>query len=73
MKRHVIFQEFKKSKIDIACIQESFVTDDILQEVEKQWGGQVIYSPGTNKSLGTMILLNRNFNYSDLKVLSKSK
>ena len=66
--RKIIFNEIAKLDIDICLIQESFITDQSLNNFQKDWNGELIYSPGTEHSLGNIILLSKNFVYMNLKI-----
>ena len=51
----------KKEKYDIVAIQESQITtDEEAAQWELLWGGTLFYSSGTARSLGQMLLINRN-------------
>ena len=51
----------KKEKYDIVAIQESHITtDEEAAQWELLWGGTLFYSSGTARSLGQMLLINRN-------------
>ncbi len=71
-KRYTTFQLFKKLKCDIICLQETFITDDCISIWEKEWGGSVFYSSGTNHSKGNVILISKTFDTQDLKVCQKN-
>ena len=62
-KRKALFAHFKDNKFDIVCIQESYVTDDIIETWKKEWGGEIKFSQGTNHSKGQLILIKKNFPY----------
>ena len=72
LNRQTIFRKIKNSNVDICFIQESFITDDIITDVKDDWEGNIIFSMGTNHSLGTMILLDTNFEYNNLDVIHAS-
>ena len=59
-KRRNIFAIIKKQKFDIACLQETHITDDVYEQWKKEWGSDFIYYNGTPKSKGQMILIGNN-------------
>ena len=60
LKRKASFEQLRDSKIDVGCLQETYVTKEIVEEVEKEWKGQVIYKEETARCNGLIILLNHN-------------
>jgi exonuclease III len=61
MKRKSLFRHFKQNKFDIVCIQESHVTQNIIETWKTEWGGEVIYCEGTSHSKGQLILIRKHF------------
>ena len=59
-KRKYIFALLKQHKTDIAFLQECHCTAEDETMWEKQWGGKIFYSHGTQNSRGNMILFKRN-------------
>ncbi|KAL9978190.1 hypothetical protein ACROYT_G015684 [Oculina patagonica] len=47
----------KKQKADIAFLQETYSTSEVVNEWKFQWHGDMFYSHGTNCSKGVLILL----------------
>ena len=60
LKRKIIFSTCKN--YDICCLQESYITDSTSSLWKKEWEGPFFYIPGTNKSKGQIILLNKSLN-----------
>ena len=56
MKRKTIFRLLKQKKFDFICLQETFILDSDKEVWEKEWGGKIMYSPGTRNSKGQVIL-----------------
>ena len=48
-----------------------YVTKEIIDEVEKEWKGEVIYKEGTARSNGLMILLNHQIHSEDIEVVKR--
>ena len=44
-------------------LQETYSTPDIEEEWERDWGGQMIFSHGSNHSRGVLILLAPGLNF----------
>ena len=67
VKRKTLFRKFKEKKFDVICIQESYITDDLVAQWKKEWGGELVHVEGTARSKGQLILFRRQFPY-DWKV-----
>ena len=61
VKRKTLFRKFKEKKFDIICIQESYVTDNLITLWKKEWGGELVCVEGTTRSKGQLILFRRQF------------
>ena len=48
----------KKQNADIAFLQETYSTPDVVEKWPFQWPGKMFYSHGTNHSRGVLILIN---------------
>ena len=59
-KRQKIFKYLHSKKYDIVLLQETHSTPEVERSWRIQWGGEIIYSHGTNLAKGNMILLKRN-------------
>ena len=62
-KRKNLFRKFKELKLDIICLQETYVTEDIVSKWKKEWGGELVYSVGTGRSKGQLILLGKHLSF----------
>ena len=69
-RRTKFFRFLKRSNIDITCVQESYITKNDEELWQKEWGGQLFYSPGTTHSNGQLILVKSKFKY-DIKCVKK--
>ena len=56
-KRKSIFSWLQRQKADIAFLQETYSTCDVVDKWRFQWPGKFFYSHGTNHSKGVMILV----------------
>ena len=57
VKRKTIFDWVRTKRGDVVMLQETYSTPDIEEEWERDWGGQMIFSHGSNHSSGVLILL----------------
>ena len=57
-KRRQLFRWRHNNKFDIIFLQETFSSRDIETVWKSEWGGDILYSHGTNHSRGVMILFN---------------
>lgn len=73
VKRKSLFKKFKEYAYDIICLQETFITDDVASTWKQQWGGEMIYSTGTGRSKGQIILFKKNLDieYEILKITDR--
>ena len=60
-KRKRIFRRLREIKVDVICLQETYVTDDVIEQWKKEWGGELIYYEGTKHGKGQIILLRKYF------------
>ena len=71
MKRRITFKYIREEKCDIACLQETYLTDELLTEVKRDWHGEVFYSGGTRHSNGLLILINPKFQCEKIELTHK--
>ena len=71
-KRKQLFSFFKREKYDIVCLQETHVTDDIVDEWKSEWKDGFLYHPGASKSCGQIILFKKSI-YDDFTVVISTK
>ena len=60
----------KKQNADIAFLQETYSTPDVVEKWRFQWPGKMFYSHGTNHSRGTLILINDKLLFESKHVIS---
>ena len=63
VKRKSLFKKFKDSKFDIVCLQETYITEELVNQWKREWGGELAYSIGTARSKGLLTLINRKNDY----------
>ena len=63
-KRKQIFRKLKENKLDVICLQETFVTIDVVEQWEKEWGGELIFNEGTQHEKGQITLIRKNLPFS---------
>ena len=54
-KRKSIFNWLIKQNVDICFLQETYSTDDVVDQWKKQWPGECFFSHGSNHSRGVAI------------------
>ena len=57
-KRKAVFNWLQKQNADVAFLQETYSTPDIVESWRFQWPGKMYFSHGTNHSRGVLILIN---------------
>ena len=60
VKRRSIFSYLKNQKATLYCLQEAFSKEDDEKIWSAEWGGQIIFSHGSEHSRGVCTLLNAN-------------
>ena len=63
-RRRAAFSFFKRKHFDIILVQETHWTDDIRQDIERDWGGEIVMSCGDNHSRGVAILFRLHLDYT---------
>ena len=63
-RRSATFSFFKRKHFDIILIQETHWTDEIRQDIERDWGGEAVMSCGDNHSRGMAILFRPHLDYT---------
>ena len=64
VKRLCIFEYIKERKVDICFLQESHCVQEEEQIWKNEWGGDIVFSNGTNNARGVMILFKSKLNYT---------
>ena len=64
--RKALFRTFKLMKIDIICLQETYLLNSDKECIEKEWAGKFHLSEGTNQSKGLLTLFNVSLNSFDI-------
>ena len=72
-KRKQVFSFLKREKYDIVCLQETHITDDIADEWKNEWRDGFVFCPGTSKSCGQVILLNKSIEENFTVVMSTQR
>ena len=61
-KRRSLFDSFKLKQFDIICLQETYLSSEVIDQIQKEWGGIVHSSEGVGRSKGILTLFNKNLN-----------
>ena len=68
-KQSSVIRSFKNEKLDIIALQETHLKANDFIRLSKLWSGPILFSEGTNHSLGICILFHKNFNYEETKLI----
>lgn len=68
-KRRKLFAFFHRHNFEIILLQETHSQHPDFRIWSNEWGGQILFSHGTNKSRGVAILFKPTFSYKILKVI----
>ena len=71
-KEKICFSGLKKKNAKKIFLQETYGTDDLLSNIEKELGAKVLLCQGTQHSKGTAILYSKKLNF-DLISTHKTK
>ena len=66
-KRRVLFK-MSRDRSDITFLQETHSTENDEKIWESEWGGQIVFSHGTNQARGVCILLDKKLDYKILSI-----
>ncbi len=72
IKKKKVLTYLKSSKVDIAFVQETHLNMKESLKLRCSWVGKVFSSPGTDKSRGVSILINKAVNFNETDVLTDS-
>ena len=62
-RRQAVFNLIKENKHDVIYLQETHWTDDLKNDISREWGGNVIFNNFEPTARGTAILFHLNFDY----------
>ena len=69
-KRKDIFLNYRKTKLNILCLQDTHFTPQKELDIRNQWGFDAYFSSYTSNARGVAILFNNNFEF---KILNEKK
>lgn len=62
-KRSSLFFWLKQKKFDIILLQETYLTDNLLAKIQKEWDGKIMLNAGTEHSKGSAILFRKDLKF----------
>ena len=69
-KRNAILRNLKRENFTVVAIQESHLTERDIEIMNKEWGGIIHASHGTNRSKGLITLFNKSISPDNIKLLA---
>ena len=72
-KRRKLFLWLRKQDTDIVFLQETHITCESERIWTNEWGGEIVFSHGTNQSRSVAILFQKNFEYNIEKTHTDSE
>ena len=72
LKRKSVFSYFRERKYDIICLQETYITKDVSDGWEKEWGGKLVSNDFTSHSSGQVILFRKGV-IKDVNIVYNSR
>ena len=72
-KRRALFRQFNLLNINIIALQETYLLDEDIEAIEKEWQGTIHLSQGTKRSKGLLTLFDKSFSSDNLHVVDKSE
>ena len=67
-KRKAIFKYLRDSNLHVTCLQETYITENIVAQIKREWGGELFYMPGTANSNGLVTLLSKKIVYDIIEI-----
>ena len=72
-KRKSMFTYFRERKYDMICLQETYITKDVSEGWEKEWGGKLIYNECTSHSSGLVSLFRNGVTINEVNIVYNSR
>ena len=73
LKRRALFKYLRRHKVDIACLQETFIKFETIHDITREWRGQVFHRHGTSRSNGLLILIGTRVMNEETELVKKNK
>ncbi len=71
LKRRVLYNYLRKHKIDVACLQETYINNNTIHDMQKEWRGNIFHIQGTNRSNGLVILTSSKIMHEEMEIVKK--
>ena len=68
-KRKTLFRLIRKDKISFAALQETYLTKEDLNILQKEWPGTIHLSPGNRRSKGLITIFDKKIEEKTLHIL----
>ena len=62
-RRQAVFNSIKKNKYDVIFLQETQWTDDLKNDILREWGGTILFNNFEYNARGTVILFHPTFDF----------
>ena len=72
LKRRVLYNYLRKHKIDVACLQETYINNNTIHDIQKEWRGNIFQIQGTNRSNGLVILTSSKIMHEEMEIVEKT-
>ena len=72
LKRKATYKYIREHNIDVACFQETYITSEIVADIEREWKGTVLSRTGTQKSNGLVTLVSPNIRPENTELIASS-
>ena len=72
LKRRVLYNYLRKYKIDVACLQETYINNNTIHDMQKEWRGNIFHIQGTNRSSGLVILTSSKIMHEEMEIVKKT-
>ncbi|GFR82346.1 reverse transcriptase [Elysia marginata] len=73
MKRKTVFKHIKEEHQTFAALQETYLEEKDIRELEKEWGGLIHSTSGTKRSKGIVTLFRKSLTDNNVKLLFKNE
>ena len=71
-KRKATYNYIREHNIDVACFQETYITSEIVADIEREWKGTVLSRTETQQSNGLVTLVSPNIRPENTELIASS-
>lgn len=73
IKRKSLFKELKTKKMDIICLQETYLSMKELKMIKREMGGIIHFSPAVGRSMGLITHFSTKIEQDKVELIYKAE